>query len=99
MQPNLTLHHFVHPQWFEDRGAFTDETNIKYFVDYCCLAYRRASSLRPLAGLGFTVNDTAVRSGCTCSALCCCTAATFMAGPCCPLTTFSRKALIWACQL
>ena len=45
MQPNVTLHHFVHPQWFEDKGAFTDETNIKYFVDFCCLAYRCAKYL------------------------------------------------------
>lgn len=41
MKPNVTLHHFVHPQWFEDKGAFTQEANIKHYVDFCCMAYRQ----------------------------------------------------------
>ena len=42
LKPYVTLHHFVHPQWFEDLGAFNKQENIKYFVDFCCLAYRQA---------------------------------------------------------
>jgi len=30
----VTLHHFVHPWWFEDMGAFEKAENIKYFVEY-----------------------------------------------------------------
>eukprot|EP00878_Enallax_costatus_P007609 GHUV01007967.1.p1 GENE.GHUV01007967.1~~GHUV01007967.1.p1 ORF type:complete len:378 (+),score=113.54 GHUV01007967.1:966-2099(+) len=32
--PNATLHHFVHPQWFEDLGGFEREENIKHFVSW-----------------------------------------------------------------
>ena len=42
--PYVTLHHFAHPQWFEDLGAFTNQENIKYFVDFCCLAYKYVRS-------------------------------------------------------
>ncbi|MDO5022827.1 MAG: family 1 glycosylhydrolase [Eubacteriales bacterium] len=30
----LTFHHFSHPQWFEDKGAFTKAENIKFFMRY-----------------------------------------------------------------
>ncbi|MDR3550225.1 MAG: family 1 glycosylhydrolase, partial [Candidatus Babeliales bacterium] len=30
----VTLHHFVHPTWFEDKGAFEKEENITCFVTY-----------------------------------------------------------------
>lgn len=33
--PMITLHHFVHPQWFEELGAFEKEENITYFVNFC----------------------------------------------------------------
>ena len=32
--PMVTLHHFVHPQWFEDKGAFEHEENIAHFVRF-----------------------------------------------------------------
>jgi beta-glucosidase len=32
--PLITLHHFSHPQWFEDLGAFEKEKNIAYFVRF-----------------------------------------------------------------
>ena len=35
LEPMCTLHHFTHPQWFEDMGGFTKEENIPIFVDYC----------------------------------------------------------------
>ncbi|HRN78199.1 MAG TPA: family 1 glycosylhydrolase [Candidatus Dependentiae bacterium] len=33
--PMITLHHFTHPQWFEERGGFEREENIRYFVRFC----------------------------------------------------------------
>lgn len=35
IKPMVTLHHFVHPQWFEEIGGFEYEENIKYFVRFC----------------------------------------------------------------
>lgn len=39
IEPWVTLHHFTNPQWFEDRGGFTEgkniEENIAGFVRYC----------------------------------------------------------------
>ena len=32
--PVITLHHFTHPIWFEDRGAFQKKENIQYFVSF-----------------------------------------------------------------
>ena len=38
MEPFLSLHHYVHPQWFEAMGGFQKLDNIRYFVDYCKMA-------------------------------------------------------------
>lgn len=35
LEPMCTLHHFTHPQWFEEMGGFTKEENITVFVAYC----------------------------------------------------------------
>lgn len=40
MEPFLSLHHYVHPQWFEALGGFRKRENIRYFVDYCVAAYK-----------------------------------------------------------
>ncbi len=32
--PMITIHHFAHPQWFEEMGAFEKEENIAIFVDF-----------------------------------------------------------------
>lgn len=40
MEPLATLHHFVHPQWFEELGAFEKQENIALFLKYVCLAYK-----------------------------------------------------------
>jgi beta-glucosidase/6-phospho-beta-glucosidase/beta-galactosidase len=32
--PSVTLHHFTHPQWFEDLGGFANKDNIQHFVNY-----------------------------------------------------------------
>lgn len=34
IKPVVTLHHFVHPQWFEELGAFEKAENTKYFVEF-----------------------------------------------------------------
>lgn len=33
--PMVTMHHFVHPQWFEELGAFEKLENIKLFQNFC----------------------------------------------------------------
>lgn len=35
MVPNATLHHFTHPDWWEDRGGFEREANLPAFLSYC----------------------------------------------------------------
>ena len=39
MEPLATLHHFVHPQWFEELGAFEKEENISLFLEWVKVAY------------------------------------------------------------
>jgi beta-glucosidase/6-phospho-beta-glucosidase/beta-galactosidase len=34
MTPNATLHHFTHPQWFDELGGFTKAENIPLFVNF-----------------------------------------------------------------
>jgi len=34
IKPVVSLHHFTHPIWFEELGAFEKEENIHYFVDF-----------------------------------------------------------------
>ncbi|WIA39927.1 hypothetical protein OEZ86_013361 [Tetradesmus obliquus] len=38
MTPNATLHHFTHPQWFDELGGFTKAENIQIFVDFAVKA-------------------------------------------------------------
>ncbi|NJR42133.1 MAG: glycoside hydrolase family 1 protein [Akkermansiaceae bacterium] len=44
LEPVATLHHFVHPKWFEDIGGFLEETNLPLFVKFCELAVREFST-------------------------------------------------------
>ncbi len=39
MEPNVTLHWFVHPAWFEHIGAFLKEKNIPIFVKFAEYAF------------------------------------------------------------
>ncbi len=39
IKPMVTFHHFTHPIWFADMGAFEKEDNIKYFVDFSETVY------------------------------------------------------------
>ena len=38
----LTLHHFVHPLWFDDMGGFTRAENIPHFTNFASIAFRSA---------------------------------------------------------
>ncbi|CAK0742117.1 hypothetical protein CVIRNUC_001373 [Coccomyxa viridis] len=44
MEPLATLHHFVHPQWFEELGAFEKEENISLFLDWVRTAFENFGS-------------------------------------------------------
>lgn len=35
IRPMVTLHHFSHPHWWEDKGGFSNAENIPDFVRYC----------------------------------------------------------------
>eukprot|EP00198_Chlamydomonas_reinhardtii_P011511 XP_001700848.1 predicted protein [Chlamydomonas reinhardtii] len=38
--PMLTLHHFTHPQWFQQLGGFEEEGNIRYFTEWAVTAFK-----------------------------------------------------------
>ncbi|GLC50285.1 hypothetical protein PLESTB_000362600 [Pleodorina starrii] len=40
LEPMVTLHHFVHPQWFEQLGGFERAENIRYFEEWAVAAFR-----------------------------------------------------------
>ncbi len=44
IKPLISLHHFVHPRWFEQLGGFEKEENIKYFVEFCEKVFNRLSN-------------------------------------------------------
>ena len=48
MEPNVTLHWFVHPAWFEHIGAFLKEQNIPIFVDWAKFAFSEFRMFYPL---------------------------------------------------
>ena len=54
IDPCITLHHFSHPQWFEDLGAFEKEENIDYFVNFSKMMYER---LGDRVQTWFTINE------------------------------------------
>ena len=55
--PMITLHHFVHPLWFEQKGGFTQEENIVYFVQF---AQKVFSELGSEVHLWCTINEPTV---------------------------------------
>jgi beta-glucosidase len=46
--PMITLHHFAHPIWFEDKGGFEKEENIAYFVRFAKKVFARLGDRVPL---------------------------------------------------
>ena len=41
MEPSVSIHHFVHPAWFEEKGGWTKEANIDLFVNFAVEAFKR----------------------------------------------------------
>jgi beta-glucosidase len=50
IRPVITLHHFVEPRWFSDRGSFAKKKNIPLFTRFAaqCSARLGAASLAPI---------------------------------------------------
>ncbi|MGE0206990.1 MAG: glycoside hydrolase family 1 protein [Candidatus Babeliales bacterium] len=61
IKPMITLYHFVHPYWFEHKGAFEKEKGISYFVRYCKVVFER---LGKKVDLWCTINEPTVSSAC-----------------------------------
>ncbi len=54
IKPIITLHHFTEPLWFADRGGFTNESNIHFFVRYAsCMV----EALHDLCDFWMTINE------------------------------------------
>lgn len=45
IQPLVTLHHFSHPLWFEELGAFTREENVELFLRFARQVVRRLGDI------------------------------------------------------
>lgn len=41
MEPSVSIHHFVHPAWFEEKGGWTKEANIDLFLNFAVEAFKR----------------------------------------------------------
>ena len=57
IMPVVTLHHFTHPIWFEEMGAFENKENLDYFVRY---SERVFDALNEYVGMWCTINEPAV---------------------------------------
>ena len=52
-----TMHHFVHPQWFEELGAFERSENSVYFVSFCQKIF---NELAPYVDQWCTINEPGI---------------------------------------
>lgn len=57
----ITLYHWVHPQWFSDKGGWEKSKNIHYFIDYCTEVFKRFGHK---VHYWCTINEPTVISGC-----------------------------------
>ncbi len=57
IQPAVTLFHFTYPLWFQEKGGFEREENIKYFVEFAKTVY---SALGDRVKYWFTINEPVV---------------------------------------
>ena len=57
IEPIITLHHFCHPMWFEEMGAFEKEENIEHFVRFSSEVFY---ALRSRVKYWCTLNEPAV---------------------------------------
>jgi len=55
--PVVTLHHFTHPIWFENFGAFENKENIEYFIKYSEYVF---NNLQDLVPIWCTINEPTV---------------------------------------
>tara|TARA_B100000073_G_scaffold166298_1_gene137670 strand:+ start:3677 stop:5548 length:1872 start_codon:yes stop_codon:yes gene_type:complete len=55
--PVVTLHHFTHPIWFEELGAFEKKENIDFFIDFSEYVFDHLQDLVPI---WCTINEPAV---------------------------------------
>ena len=46
--PVATLHHFTHPIWFEEMGAFEEDENIEHFVRFSELVFKELMDIVPI---------------------------------------------------
>jgi beta-glucosidase len=72
LEPNVTLHHFTHPTWFEDLGGFRHEENIPLFVEWAQFMFRTfhkriklwATFNEPTVRVLYTCFDSIIHLGC-----------------------------------
>jgi beta-glucosidase len=57
IKPMVTLHHFVHPQWFDELGGFEKVKNSSYFVRYAQVVFE---ALHEYVPLWVTINEPGV---------------------------------------
>ena len=57
VQPMVTLHHFCHPTWWEEKGAFEKEENIADFVEFSEVVF---NALKDRTTHWCTLNEPAV---------------------------------------
>ena len=55
--PVVTLHHFTHPMWFEDIGAFEKKENIDHFIEFSEFVF---NNLKDLVPMWCTINEPSV---------------------------------------
>ena len=55
--PVITLHHFTHPIWFENLGAFEKRENVSHFIEYSEYAF---NNLKDLVPIWCTINEPSV---------------------------------------
>ncbi len=46
--PVVTLHHFTHPIWFEELGAFENAENTKHFIEFSKIVFNYLQDLVPI---------------------------------------------------
>ncbi len=57
LKPVVTLHHFTHPIWFEQKGAFEKAENIALWVRFCEVVFQK---LQDKVHLWCTINEPEV---------------------------------------
>jgi len=48
IKPLITLYHYTHPCWFEDKGGFEKKENIPYFENFCVKVFNTLHTYNPV---------------------------------------------------